>query len=250
LKPLHRLLHISDEEILSDTCWAISYFSDGENECIQAVVEAGLVPRLIKSMKSNDRRIVTPSLRAVGNIVSGTKEQTQAALNMGCLDVVLHIMENTHDTGIMKECCWTISNITAGTVSQIQEVLNNSAIFLLRQWMKEKTFEVKKEIAWIVTNAISGGTDSQIRHLIDLGFLRILVDFLTSQDCELIISCLQAIDSILEVGDKISSDENPYSVMIESCGGLDIIEALQNHSQKEIYEICTSILDKYFEEID
>jgi importin subunit alpha-1 len=44
---LAKLLQETDEEILTDACWAVSYLSDGSNEKIQAVIEAGVVRRLV-----------------------------------------------------------------------------------------------------------------------------------------------------------------------------------------------------------
>ncbi|KAJ6309486.1 hypothetical protein OIU77_015282 [Salix suchowensis] len=46
LPALARLIHSNDEEVLTDACWALSYLSDGTNDKIQAVIEAGVCPRL------------------------------------------------------------------------------------------------------------------------------------------------------------------------------------------------------------
>ena len=48
LPALERLIHSSDEEVLTDACWALSYLSDGTNDKIQAVLEAGVCPRLVE----------------------------------------------------------------------------------------------------------------------------------------------------------------------------------------------------------
>ena len=45
---LQRLIFLNDEEVLTDACWALSYLSDGPNDKIQAVIEAGVCPRLIQ----------------------------------------------------------------------------------------------------------------------------------------------------------------------------------------------------------
>jgi len=45
---LERLIHSNDEEVLTDACWALSYLSDGTNDKIQAVIEAGVCRRLVE----------------------------------------------------------------------------------------------------------------------------------------------------------------------------------------------------------
>lgn len=43
-----KLIYSMDDEVLIDACWAISYLSDGTNDKIQAVIEAGVVRRLVE----------------------------------------------------------------------------------------------------------------------------------------------------------------------------------------------------------
>lgn len=65
----------------------------------------------------------TPALRAIGNIVTGTDEQTQAVLDSGALNM-FHQLLRHKKANIQKEAAWTLSNITAGKDGQIQEVIN------------------------------------------------------------------------------------------------------------------------------
>ncbi|CAL0309266.1 unnamed protein product [Lupinus luteus] len=77
LPTLECLIHCNDGEVLKDACWALSYLSDGTNDKIQEVIEAGVCSRLVELLMHPTHTVVLPALRTVGNIVTGDDMQTQ-----------------------------------------------------------------------------------------------------------------------------------------------------------------------------
>ena len=165
LPVLALLLEHTDDEIITDACWALSYLSDdngSNNEKIQEVIRAGVVRRLVELLHHHSNQVKTPALRTIGNIVTGDDLQTQVVLNRAGLVGLLSLLSNDKK-GIVKEACWTISNITAGNPDQIEQVIQANLIPPLVAKLRSAEFDIKKEAAWAVSNATSGGNDQQIR---------------------------------------------------------------------------------------
>jgi importin subunit alpha-6/7 len=185
LLTLAQLIYSPDEEVLTDACWALSYLSDGPNEKIQAVIEAGVCRRLVELLLHPSPSVQTPALRTVGNIVTGDDLQTQIIVNFNALSCLLALLSSPKK-GIRKEACWTISNITAGNKDQIQAVIDANIAPPLIQLLAHAEFDIRKEAAWAISNATSGGKPNQIKFLVQQGCIRPLCDLLTVVDTKII----------------------------------------------------------------
>jgi hypothetical protein len=192
--------------------------------------------------------VQTPALRSVGNIVTGDDLQTQIIINVSALPCLLALLSSPKK-GIRKEACWTISNITAGNRTQIQAVIEAGIIPPLINLLANAEFDIKKEAAWAISNATSGGSQEQIRFLVDQGCIKPLCDLLTASDARVITVALEGLENILKVGDKDAHDTNGinrYTAFVEEADGLDKIENLQRHHNHDIYEKAVKILENYF----
>jgi len=248
LTTIAQLIFSPDEEVLTDACWALSYLSDGVNEKIQAVIEAGVCRRLVELLLHPSPAVQTPALRTVGNIVTGDDLQTQFIINNNALPCLLALL-GSPKKGIRKEACWTISNITAGNKDQIQAVVEANIVPPLIQLLANSEFDIRKEAAWAISNATSGGNSDQIKFLVQQGCIRPLCDLLTVNDAKIVTIALEGLENILKVGDqdaKVSGSHNQMTTFIAEADGLTKIEELQQHNNNDIYEKSIKILETYF----
>lgn len=250
---LAQLLHSTDDEVLADACWALSYLSDDKGDAnlkINAVVESGVCSRLSILLLHTNEKIRVPALRTVGNIVTGDDKQTQAMLDERLLQHLLPLLQDPKRS-IRKEACWTISNVTAGTADQISAVINANVIPSLIECLRKGEWEVRKEAAWAVSNATSGGHPKHIRYLVEQAAIPALAELLTCHDAKIVMVALEGLENILKVGKSDARDgHNRYADLLEECDGLDHLEALQRHDNEDVYEKSLKIIQTYFDAED
>ncbi|CBZ50265.1 mgc78841 protein, related [Neospora caninum Liverpool] len=249
LTTLAKLIYSTDTEVLTDACWALSYISDGPNERIEAVIEAGVSRRLVELLGHKSTLVQTPALRTVGNIVTGDDRQTEVVILCGAVPALLMLLSSPKKA-IRKEACWTISNITAGNRDQIQQVIDAGLIHPLIELLSTADFDVRKEAAWAISNAASGGSNAQVEALVECGCIRPLCSLLAVQDSKIVSVALEALENILRVG-KMKKEqqqlaENPFCELIEQADGITVIEKLQDAANQDIYEKAWRIICNYF----
>ena len=261
LRTLTSLIESHDEEVLIDACWALSYLSDGANEKIQTFVESGVCRRLVELLVNPSISILTPALRTVGNIVTGNDTQTQVILGYDVLPSLLTLLESSKKR-IRKEACWTLSNITAGNQDQIRAVIDNKLMPPMISLLATAEYDIRKEAAWAIYNAICGGSQEQIKYLVQEGCIAPLCDFLNGSDPKIVTIALEAIENILKAGEKECAGcaiiggaasvpaTNAMALLVQEADGVEKMRELQRKythtSNPEIYDKSVSMLDTFF----
>ncbi len=135
-----------------------------------------------------------------------------------------------------------------GNKTQIQAVIDCSIFPPLIQLLGSAEWDIKKEAAWAISNATSGGTPEQLRYLLSQNCIPPLCELLTCADVRIIVVALEALENLLKVGqqDAAKYGQNKVATFIEDAGGLDKIEGLQSHPNHEIYEKAVKLLEIYF----
>ncbi|KAF6021163.1 KPNA3 [Bugula neritina] len=237
------LINHSDTNILVDTVWALSYLTDAGNHYIQLVIDSQVVPKLVELLASPEVKVQTAALRAVGNIVTGTDEQTQHVLNCRALVHFPALLQH-HKEKINKEAVWFLSNITAGSRDQVQLVIDAGLIPYVIQHLLKSDFQTQKEAAWAISNLAISGSKEQVEYIVMQGVIPPFCNMLSVKDTQVV---LDGLNNILRlISDAPEETTLDIGALIEECGGLDKIEALQGHENQDIYRMAFSIIDTYF----
>ena len=238
LPVLVRLLSHKDEEVLVDTLKALSFISNGEDDRIEKVIEAGVCPRLVELLSHGSEAVSDPALRTIGNIVTGNASQTQVAIDCGVLKSLGALLSTQKKKSTLKELVWTISNITAGTRGQIQAVLDENILPTILKFLEDSSVdsEIKKEAVYVFSNATSDGHLDQIRKLVEMGCIKPLCDQLHS--AETASMAREALDNIVKAGEKLkdnadSGSFNPFLQLIEVASGRVKIEEANGEGKIE-----------------
>ena len=249
---LTELINSTDDEILVEACWAISYLSSKRYGGLQAVVESGVCQRLVDLLMHPSTSVQAPALRSVGNIVMGDNFQTQVVIESGVLPALLSLLSSPEE-GIKKEACWAISNITAGSPPQIQAVIDANIIPPLINLLSDADPKTRKEACWAISNATRCGLQgpTRIRYLVDQGCIKSLCDLLTVTDNKVIQVALDGLTNILEAGkvDKAAAGPgatNQYATYVGEAGGEVTIRNLRSHDNWNISLKARTFMDKYF----
>ncbi|XP_052877330.1 importin subunit alpha-like [Gossypium arboreum] len=208
LPTLARLIHSKDEVILAKACWALSYLSDGTNDKIQAVIESGVLGRLVELLMHPSPSVISPALYTVKRIVIGDDVQIQATIEANIISPLVHLLQNA-EFDIKKQAAQAISNATSGgTHDQIR--------FLVSQGCIKPLYDL-------------------------LCYFDLEVVTICFQGLENILKVEEADKNM-----GITGGVNLYAQMIDAAEGREKIEYLHYHDNTEIYKKAVEVLETYW----
>lgn len=168
----------------------------------------------------------------MGNVVTGTDHHTQLAIDAGMLKVLPQLLKHPKSS-IQREAAWALSNVAAGPHHHLQQLITYDLLPSLVALLKNGEFKVQKEAVWTVTNFVNGASMEQLSQFVNSGILGPLMNLLTTPDVRIVIIVLDIISCLLQKAEKGNVKES-LCVLIEELNGLNKIEALQLHENKDI----------------
>ncbi len=106
----------TQERLIEDSLWALTYLSDGDDERIENILKLNLVKKIMEHAHSSKIRYALPAVRIIANLLTGTDEQTETLIEEGVLDLIAHNFENSKNSTIILDSLWCLSNIVVNHV--------------------------------------------------------------------------------------------------------------------------------------
>lgn len=159
----------TDAEALSEALWALGSLAKGSDESgvCAAVVDSGVVPRVVELVAHDLSVVSLPALRVVGYCAAGDVVATQSVVDAGVLAALpRHLDINTESC---REATWIISNMCAGTAAQARAVVDTPHLLkgVVAILLHSEDARSLKEAAWAVANALTHDDDYVTERLLE-----------------------------------------------------------------------------------
>ncbi|CAI9764004.1 unnamed protein product [Fraxinus pennsylvanica] len=206
--PLAHLIHTDVELVICNVCEALFNLTCGEMDMKQAVIDAGVFPRLFELLLYRKSYISSPAPLIVDNIISYVDDtQIQAVIEAGIISPLRLMLQ---DADLFNDAAEVIYNVTTkGTNEQIRFLVHEGCI---------------EPMCDLLVNPN------------EVHVIRICLEGL-----ENILKVGEA-----EKNQGNTEDVNVFAQMIVDAGGQEKIKNLQTHDNSEICEQAGKILETYW----
>lgn len=271
---IEKVIQINDQDLITDAFWCLSYLVDASSEMTDAVLKSSAMKRMFDLLSSFCRTLqqsdndnnklskicasaICPIVRTLGNIATGSEEQTNVIISLGFLRFlhpIFYLYDNKKIPRIRKEICWLLSNITAGSATQVVYILEGDLVGLIIDSVNKHDLFIKKEAGIALFNILyfCKANPQYLQKLLDMGALQALQNYLKAVG-NLPESQSKILDSVrcsLEAGEKIKQKYgvNPVIQILIDTRFIDEIEELQNPTTSNVVaRQAYDIIVTYFE---
>ena len=253
-----------EEKVLKEACVRLcQLFGEGiQNDRIQAILEANVVPKLVALLRPSRARAVpitvqSAALQVLGNVACGDDRQTQVVIDSEALPCLRALLASA-DRGIRKEVCWIVSNITESS-HQVQDVLDADILPPLLKLLDSQDAACREDATWVLFNLSSNREPKQISYLADKNGVRALCNLLTCgkdldvlwKGCGTVAAvALKGLRNILICGQSEAATHplgyNRMAALVADAHGVERIEALTAHASHDVRLRARLLLERMF----
>uniref|UniRef100_A0AC34F7L2 Importin subunit alpha n=1 Tax=Panagrolaimus sp. ES5 TaxID=591445 RepID=A0AC34F7L2_9BILA len=239
LPGLVKLVQHEDVEVLQETLTAIAYLTYGN--LIGMVKKTGIAEKALSLLNHKDPEVQYAAIDVLGNISSGTDEDTQYILDLGALPLMEKFL-NHPNKKLNKEAVWFLTNFLAGSEKQIQQVFDAGYIPLVIKHLKASDFATQQKAAKCILNVAVYGSGKHLSTIINKNVIPALSNFMKvveDKESKVIELGLQAIEKIV----LYSPDRKEliFDQLLMN-GGIDVLQRLTKHESEPVRMTAKVIL--------
>lgn len=148
-----------------DALWGIYYLS---NSYLLNIVDAGLIPLVIKYLDQGEITLSFPALKIVGNIISSNRDTLtdEVLKNKDVLLKIINLFTQKNET-VKVYAGWTLGNLAAGNPDQIAKILEEPKFLeTLGECLEDANEKIKYQASCAIANLVSRATNDQIQELV------------------------------------------------------------------------------------
>uniref|UniRef100_A0A914PK59 Importin subunit alpha n=1 Tax=Panagrolaimus davidi TaxID=227884 RepID=A0A914PK59_9BILA len=119
-----------------------------------AFIESGIIPVLVKHLKSKNSNMVFEATWALTNLASGTSEQTQAVVDGGAIPLLINLLESDNSK-VVNQAVWALSNIVGEDNAEYRDqCIELEIIPKLIKFIDDydSTTDLIRNVAWTMVN--------------------------------------------------------------------------------------------------
>ncbi|KAK7088074.1 importin subunit alpha-6-like [Littorina saxatilis] len=228
-------------ELLCEVGWVVTYLTNSQ-DIIAQMVSMGFLPIIVDIIVHTamtghvqDGEVVTPMLRALGNICSGPDDYSlMACENPRLMPALLRLLECSLSY-VAKETVWLMSNMTSDY--NVSQSIAYGPILPALLVLLDKGYDVQVEAMYTLCNMASHG-ETVCTELVSHGAVAKVVPLLKHFDIELLHMAMAFCEAALRYADA--------RFIFEECGGLTSLEQLESHPNDAIQNQALEIMETYF----
>ncbi|TKR60868.1 hypothetical protein L596_028051 [Steinernema carpocapsae] len=121
---------------------------------VDEVIRLGLVEAMVSALAVEHKKIQFEAAWALTNIVSGTSEQTQHAVDRGCLQPLVKLCYSD-DLKLAEQAAWALANVTGDSASMRDQVVAAGGLDALGHLTRKVGFlrtDFVRTVAWWYSN--------------------------------------------------------------------------------------------------
>uniref|UniRef100_A0A0N4ZMI5 Importin subunit alpha n=1 Tax=Parastrongyloides trichosuri TaxID=131310 RepID=A0A0N4ZMI5_PARTI len=208
LDTLVKALHCNNNKIIYEAAWAITNIASGTQEQTKAVVDAGVLPQLLKFLgnKKSSTELVEQCIWALANIVVDSQMYRDTTIKMGLLKILGDYIGRLQELPItlIRNIAWLFLNLSRHKNSKIPDELFSNCVKYLTTLLKFNDLITRNDALWSMSYLINGITDERLnKYFKSQIIMHEMLSFLGSNDNCLILGALRVIGSFARGNDSM-----------------------------------------------